>query len=71
MNFVEVETIGDGYLCVSGLPHRNGNEHIKEICSMALEFMSSVATFHIPHLAQERINLRIGAHTGVVARNVY
>ncbi|RCN34037.1 adenylate/guanylate cyclase catalytic domain protein [Ancylostoma caninum] len=60
----KVETIGDGYLCVSGLPHRNGNRHIKEICSMALDFMSSLTNFRIPHLPQERLNLRIGAHTG-------
>ncbi|KIH47576.1 adenylate/guanylate cyclase catalytic domain protein [Ancylostoma duodenale] len=67
---LQVETIGDGYLCVSGLPHRNGQEHIKEICSMSLEFMKSLSTFKIPHLPQERINLRIGAHTGSVVAGV-
>ncbi|KHJ85478.1 adenylate/guanylate cyclase catalytic domain protein [Oesophagostomum dentatum] len=66
----KVETIGDGYLCVSGLPHRNGQEHIKEICSMSLEFLSSLAGFRIPHLPQERINLRIGAHTGKLSVNI-
>ncbi|KAJ1352400.1 hypothetical protein KIN20_008726 [Parelaphostrongylus tenuis] len=61
----KVETIGDAYLCVSGLPHRNGNEHIKEICSMSLEFLSSLTSFIIPHLPNEKINLRIGVHTAV------
>ncbi|VDK72727.1 unnamed protein product [Cylicostephanus goldi] len=69
INF-QVETIGDGYLCVSGLPHRNGQEHVKEICSMSLAFMKSLTNFKIPHLPQERINLRIGAHTGSVVAGV-
>ncbi|KHJ88071.1 adenylate/guanylate cyclase catalytic domain protein, partial [Oesophagostomum dentatum] len=59
----KVETIGDGYLCVSGLPHRNGQEHIKEICSMSLAFLSSLANFRVSHLPQEKIDLRIGVHT--------
>ncbi|KAF8370361.1 hypothetical protein PRIPAC_76790 [Pristionchus pacificus] len=60
----KVETIGDGYLCVSGLPHRNGNEHIKEICSMSLAFMACLKHFKIPHLPKEQINLRVGINTG-------
>ncbi|KAL6744153.1 hypothetical protein Aduo_017116 [Ancylostoma duodenale] len=66
----KVETIGDGYLCVSGLPRRNGKEHAKEIGSMSLEFMGSLANFTIPHLPQERINLRIGVHSGPVVAGV-
>ncbi|KAJ1364591.1 hypothetical protein KIN20_024713 [Parelaphostrongylus tenuis] len=60
----KVETIGDAYLCVSGVPIRNGNEHVKEICSMSLELMESLAGFQIPYLPEEKINLRIGIHTG-------
>ncbi|KAK6025332.1 adenylate/guanylate cyclase catalytic domain protein, partial [Ostertagia ostertagi] len=59
----KVETIGDGYLCVSGLPHRNGQQHIKEICSMSLGFINSLKSFRIPHLPQQGVNLRIGMHT--------
>ncbi|KAE9416461.1 hypothetical protein Angca_009875, partial [Angiostrongylus cantonensis] len=62
----KVETIGDGYLCVSMLPHRNGHEHIKEICNMSLELMNSLANFTVPYLPNDRIKLRIEVHTGRV-----
>ncbi|CAI4223627.1 unnamed protein product [Auanema sp. JU1783] len=66
----KVETIGDGYLCVSGLPHRNGNEHAREIACLALSFMDGVRSFRIPHLPSERMNLRIGVHSGSVVAGV-
>ncbi|KAK6023548.1 adenylate/guanylate cyclase catalytic domain protein [Ostertagia ostertagi] len=69
-NPMQVETIGDGYLCVSGLPHRNGQQHIKEICSMSLGFINSLKSFRIPHLPQQGVNLRIGMHTGSVVTGV-
>ncbi|EYC20227.1 hypothetical protein Y032_0022g519 [Ancylostoma ceylanicum] len=66
----KVETIGDAYLCVSGLPNRNGQEHVKEISSMSLAFMKSLLGFRIPHLPNEILNLRIGFHTGSVVAGV-
>ncbi|KAF1768995.1 hypothetical protein GCK72_000808 [Caenorhabditis remanei] len=66
----KVETIGDGYLCVSGLPHRNGNEHIRHIARMSLRFLSSLSKFRISHMPNERINLRIGIHCGSVVAGV-
>ncbi|VDM23672.1 unnamed protein product [Toxocara canis] len=60
----KVETIGDGYLCVSGLPKRNGNEHAREIANMSLAFMESLKHYRVPHMPDERINLRIGIHSG-------
>ncbi|KAH7718324.1 Protein GCY-20 [Aphelenchoides avenae] len=60
----KVETIGDGYLCVSGLPHRNGNEHARQIALMSLDFIQSLHGFSIPHLPGERVSLRIGLHSG-------
>ncbi|KAK6015329.1 adenylate/guanylate cyclase catalytic domain protein, partial [Ostertagia ostertagi] len=66
----KVETIGDAYLCVSGVPRRNGRNHIKEICSMSLGFMKALTDFRIPYLPEERLNLRIGVHTGSVVAGV-
>lgn len=63
-NCYKVETIGDGYLCVSGLPTRNGNMHARDIAEMAFGFLRAIKTFRIPHLPSERINIRIGIHTG-------
>ncbi|VDO64174.1 unnamed protein product [Haemonchus placei] len=66
----KVETIGDGYLCVSGLPHRNGNEHAKEIAEMSFELLKAISGFQIPHLLKEKINIRVGLHTGSVVTGV-
>ncbi|KIH58287.1 adenylate/guanylate cyclase catalytic domain protein, partial [Ancylostoma duodenale] len=60
----KVESIGDGYLCVSGLPTRNGFTHIKEISELSLSFMEFVDKFRITSLPRERVQLRIGVNTG-------
>ncbi|PAV60114.1 hypothetical protein WR25_10286 [Diploscapter pachys] len=64
----KVETIGDGYLCVSGLPHRNGNEHARHVALMSLQLIKELVDFRVPHLPTERINIRIGVHC-VVEKN--
>nr|VZH99434.1 unnamed protein product [Spirometra erinaceieuropaei] len=60
----KVETIGDAYMVASGLPIRNGRRHAGEIATMALELLSVVGTFVIPHMPQIPILLRIGIHSG-------
>ncbi|XP_074654709.1 atrial natriuretic peptide receptor 1-like [Tubulanus polymorphus] len=60
----KVETIGDAYMVVSGLPHRNGNRHVAEIADMALSLLSSVLTFTMRHMPQVQLQIRIGLHTG-------
>ncbi|VDO96536.1 unnamed protein product [Heligmosomoides polygyrus] len=60
----KVESIGDGYLCVSGLPVRNGFNHIREIVEMSFCFMEYVKSFRIPSLPRESVELRIGINSG-------
>ncbi|KAI6211232.1 Guanylate cyclase [Aphelenchoides besseyi] len=60
----KVESVGDDTLVASGLPRRNGIQHAKEIASMSLSFMDGVDNFRIPHLPMERVELRIGFHSG-------
>ena len=62
--FSQVETIGDAYMCVSGLPNRNGNKHAGEIASMALDLLSQCGQFTIRHMPDVPMRLRIGLHTG-------
>ncbi|CAO4379754.1 unnamed protein product [Caenorhabditis nigoni] len=66
----KVETIGDGYFVASGVPRRNGNEHTRNIASMSLCFVKSLADFSIPHLPGEKINIRVGFHCGSVVAGV-
>ncbi|XKL59222.1 hypothetical protein PGB90_000238 [Kerria lacca] len=60
----KVETIGDAYMVVSGLPVRNGNLHAREIARMSLALLNAVVTFTIRHRPHDQLKLRIGLHTG-------
>ena len=60
----QVETIGDAYMVVSGLPMRNGINHAREIARMALALLNAVRSFKIRHRPGEQLKLRIGIHSG-------
>ncbi|KAB0795504.1 hypothetical protein PPYR_12343 [Photinus pyralis] len=66
----KVETIGDAYMVVSGLPIRNGDMHAGEIASMALDLLSAIKNHAIPHRPKDMLQLRIGIHTGMVVAGV-
>ncbi|XP_037522806.1 receptor-type guanylate cyclase Gyc76C [Rhipicephalus sanguineus] len=66
----KVETIGDAYMVVSGLPERNGDAHAREVASMALEILDAVRHFTIRHRPGATLKLRIGIHSGPVVAGV-
>ncbi|XP_067939341.1 atrial natriuretic peptide receptor 1-like [Watersipora subatra] len=66
----KVETIGDAYMVVSGLPNRNGHNHAREIARLSLKLLEIVQTFTIRHKPTEKLKLRIGMHTGPVCAGV-
>lgn len=60
----QVETIGDGLHCVSGLPIRNDDNHVREIAEMSFAFLRVLKQFKVPHAPDHQINIRVGMHTG-------
>uniref|UniRef100_A0A1I8HYF3 Guanylate cyclase n=1 Tax=Macrostomum lignano TaxID=282301 RepID=A0A1I8HYF3_9PLAT len=66
----KVETIGDAYMVVSGLPMRNGILHAREISRMALSFLQNIYSFKIRHKPDVQLKLRIGIHSGPVCAGV-
>ncbi|XP_007895384.2 atrial natriuretic peptide receptor 2 [Callorhinchus milii] len=66
----KVETIGDAYMVVSGLPVRNGKLHARESARMSLALLEAVRSFKIQHRPNDQLKLRIGMHTGPVCAGV-
>ncbi|XP_045915575.1 atrial natriuretic peptide receptor 1-like [Micropterus dolomieu] len=66
----KVETIGDAYMVVSGLPVRNGKLHGREVARMSLALLDAVKSFRIRHRANQQLLLRIGIHSGPVCAGV-
>ncbi|UYV64170.1 hypothetical protein LAZ67_2006924 [Cordylochernes scorpioides] len=59
----KVETIGDAYMVVSGLPVPNGDRHAGEVASMALHLLAEIRRFRIRHRPSDTLKLRIGLHS--------
>ena len=66
----KVETIGDAYMVVSGIPIRNDNRHAGEIASMALMLLHTCVGFKIRHMPGTQLQLRIGMHSGPAVAGV-
>ncbi|KAL5020120.1 hypothetical protein ScPMuIL_003012 [Solemya velum] len=66
----KVETIGDAYMVVSGLPIRNGVVHAREIARLSLSILESVGKFKIRHKPNMPVKARIGIHSGSVCSGV-
>uniref|UniRef100_A0A8R1I0N4 guanylate cyclase n=1 Tax=Caenorhabditis japonica TaxID=281687 RepID=A0A8R1I0N4_CAEJA len=66
----KVETIGDAYMVVSGVPEENGHRHINEIASIAIDVHKFLSEFVVPHKKETKVQCRLGFHTGPVAAAV-
>ncbi len=66
----QVETVGDVYVLVSGLPVRIGDRHVVEVVNCALDLISGILAFDVPHKPGYKMKLRIGTRHSVIDEQV-
>lgn len=68
-NVYKVETIGDAYMVVSGVPERS-KYHAEHVADLALDMISAMPTLVDPSASFPHLKIRIGVHTGMVVAGV-
>ena len=57
----KVETIGDAYMLVSGLPIKNGDNHAVEIVNCSMDLLSAIVDYKVDHMPDDyQLRIRIG-----------
>lgn len=67
----KVKTIGDCYMCVSGIPGQE-KEHARNLCLFAMDMLQFVQGINMQHQVLERPiwKLRVGIHSGPLIANL-
>ncbi|KAI9179899.1 hypothetical protein H9P43_005231 [Blastocladiella emersonii ATCC 22665] len=68
-NVYKVETIGDSYVCVSGVPDPTV-DHAAEIAKLALHFSRAITKIRLRSNPDLELKLKVGIHSGPVVAGV-
>eukprot|EP00112_Aurelia_sp_Birch-Aquarium-sp1_P009575 Seg2092.4 transcript_id=Seg2092.4/GoldUCD/mRNA.D3Y31 product="Atrial natriuretic peptide receptor 2" protein_id=Seg2092.4/GoldUCD/D3Y31 len=66
----KIDTIGNMYMVVSGLPALNENKHAEEIADLSLCLVDEIKAVMLENYPDKQLNIRTGIHTGGVAAGV-
>lgn len=61
MHYFKVETIGDAYMVVGGLPE-HCSRHAAEVASLALHMLNAIPNIRINSLPTAKLRVRVGMY---------